>query len=309
MTAPLNEQTPGLNNAMNTSFNAAFSKGFETMPPQWPEIAMLAPSNKSREVYSWLGALSGMKEWIGNRRIGAYKSYGMEIRNRKFEATMRVPIDAVEDDEWGMYNIDAQRMGALVPQHQDELVFGLLPAGFTAKGYDGATFFSAAHPVNGANASNLLNVELDATSLDTALTMLMTRTNDKGKIMKLGGRAKLIVPPQLRKQALSLVAPLAVVAGQDPNTFGVTDNINRDAMTVVVAPNLFNHPKWWYVIDDTQPPLRPFVFQMRRPPRFRQKTADTDDNVFDRDEYVYGVDYRGNAGFAIWQMAIGSNPA
>jgi phage major head subunit gpT-like protein len=39
------------------------------------------------------------------------------------------------------------------------------------------------------------------------------------------------------------------------------------------------------------------------------KDKDTDDNVFDRDEYVYGTDARMNVGFGFWQQAWGSKQA
>ena len=37
-----------------------------------------------------------------------------------------------------------------------------------------------------------------------------------------------------------------------------------------------------------------------------RKDAPTDDNVFDRAEYVYGVDGRCNVGFGFWQLAYAS---
>lgn len=61
----------------------------------------------------------------------------------------------------------------------------------------------------------------------------------------------------------------------------------------------------WYLLC-TKRALRPVIFQDRKRPQFVSKTNATDDNVFDRDEYVYGVDSRCNVGFGFWQMAYGS---
>ena len=52
--------------------------------------------------------------------------------------------------------------------------------------------------------------------------------------------------------------------------------------------------------------LKPLIFQDRRAPQFVRKDRADDDNVFDRKEFVYGVDCRRNAGFGFWQMAYGS---
>lgn len=61
----------------------------------------------------------------------------------------------------------------------------------------------------------------------------------------------------------------------------------------------------WYLLC-TKRALKPIIFQDRQKPKFVAKTEATDDNVFDRDEYVYGVDMRCNVGFGFWQMAYGS---
>lgn len=63
---------------------------------------------------------------------------------------------------------------------------------------------------------------------------------------------------------------------------------------------------WWYVLDTTRS-LKPVIFQNRKSPNFVAKTAETDDNVFDRAEFVYGSDRRCNVGFGFWQLAYGSN--
>ena len=61
----------------------------------------------------------------------------------------------------------------------------------------------------------------------------------------------------------------------------------------------------WYLLD-TSRALKPIIFQSRKKPNFVAKTGETDDNVFDRNEYVYGVDSRCNVGFGFWQLAYGS---
>jgi len=64
----------------------------------------------------------------------------------------------------------------------------------------------------------------------------------------------------------------------------------------------------WYLIDDSRA-LKPLIFQMRRKASFTPKTKLDDDNVFERNEYVYGVDGRWNVGFGLWQLAYASKQA
>ena len=61
----------------------------------------------------------------------------------------------------------------------------------------------------------------------------------------------------------------------------------------------------WFLMD-TRRPLKPLILQMRKRPEFVRKDDPKDDNVFTRNELVYGVDDRKNVGFGFWQMAFGS---
>ncbi|NLS00186.1 hypothetical protein HGP17_25455 [Rhizobium sp. P38BS-XIX] len=61
----------------------------------------------------------------------------------------------------------------------------------------------------------------------------------------------------------------------------------------------------WYIIDDTKI-VKPMIWQTRDPIKLTQMFSDTDPNVFWRNEYVWGADTRGNAGFGLWQLAYKS---
>lgn len=64
----------------------------------------------------------------------------------------------------------------------------------------------------------------------------------------------------------------------------------------------------WYVMDLSRP-LKPLIFQNRKADNFVAKTAETDENVFNANEFVWGVDNRRNSGFGFWQMAQSSTKA
>ena len=61
----------------------------------------------------------------------------------------------------------------------------------------------------------------------------------------------------------------------------------------------------WYLLD-TRRPIKPLIYQERQKAKFVALDKETDDNVFHRNEYLYGVDNRCNVGFGFWQMAFGS---
>lgn len=61
----------------------------------------------------------------------------------------------------------------------------------------------------------------------------------------------------------------------------------------------------WYLIDTTRV-IKPLIFQDRQPAQIVAKTSLTDDNVFNRDEFVWGVKRRCAAGFGAWQLIYAS---
>lgn len=62
----------------------------------------------------------------------------------------------------------------------------------------------------------------------------------------------------------------------------------------------------WYLLD-TSRPLKPLIFQNRKAPQFTAMDTATDENVFMRKKFRYGVDSRSNVGFGFWQMAFKSS--
>lgn len=61
----------------------------------------------------------------------------------------------------------------------------------------------------------------------------------------------------------------------------------------------------WYLLD-TSRPLKPLIFQNRRPLAINALFNPTDPAVFTSNEFWFGADMRCEAGFGFWQMAFGN---
>ena len=61
----------------------------------------------------------------------------------------------------------------------------------------------------------------------------------------------------------------------------------------------------WFMLDLSKP-IKPIVLQIRKRPEFVAQDNLSDENVFMRKKYRYGVDDRKNVGFGLWQIAYGS---
>ncbi len=94
------------------------------------------------------------------------------------------------------------------------------------------------------------------------------------------------------------------------NFFDTDHPINPDSATAGTVSNCdmvnpSDAPEW--VLMDTSKVIKPFIFQRRKDYTFVAKDQGDDENVFMRNEYVYGVEARVNAGYGLWQLAYGSN--
>lgn len=215
-------------NAAFTGFRTVFNQAFEGAESHWHRVAMEVPSTTSQEVYPWLGAITRFREWIGDRVIQNLKTYDFTIKNKSWENTVGVDRDHIADDQLGIYKPLFWQLGLDAKQHPDELVFGLLAAGFATLCYDGQYFFDTDHPVLQADGS---------------------------------------------------VASVS--------------NFQGGAGTA------------WFLIDDTRA-IKPIIYQVRQGYNLVKMDADTDEAVFSRKEFRYGVDARSNVGFGLWQLAYAS---
>ncbi|UWU13267.1 Mu-like prophage major head subunit gpT family protein [Rhizobium sullae] len=139
--------TPDLLAAAQRGFKTSFQKGFAGVTAMYASVATIVPSNSSEEVYGWLGDIPKLREWIGDRHLKSLESKGYSIRNRKFEATVTVLKDDIEDDKLGLYGSRFEMLGNSAAQHPDEITFELINSAYATACYDGQNFFDTDHPV------------------------------------------------------------------------------------------------------------------------------------------------------------------
>ncbi len=155
--------------ALMVSYSQLFEEAKSKAPSQWSRVATLAPSNSASSTYGWLGQFPRLAEWTGTRAFKNIREFGYSIVNKKYEASVRIPRTAFEDDTLGIYAPLFQEMGYAAATHPDEIIFTLLKKGKEIACYDGKMFFAKDHPVfanvagtgNAENASNLIEPEAD----------------------------------------------------------------------------------------------------------------------------------------------------
>lgn len=135
-------------------FRNDFNTGFRSVEPQWNQVATLVPSMTAENLYGWLGQFPRLREWVGDRVLHKMAAEAYRLENKKFEASVEVRRDDIEDDQFGVYSPMMQEMGFAAATHPDELVFEAVANGTSNLCYDGQPFFDTDHPVGGGVVSN-----------------------------------------------------------------------------------------------------------------------------------------------------------
>jgi phage major head subunit gpT-like protein len=140
---------------LTTGFKGNFTSGLALAVSAWKMVATEVPSSTGENLYPWLKALPGMREWIGARQIKNLEAQGYRIANKKFESTVGVSRTTIEDDQYGVFSPAMQLMGEAAGRQPDETVFATLASGFTSNCFDGQFFFDADHPVTNADGTEV----------------------------------------------------------------------------------------------------------------------------------------------------------
>ncbi len=287
--------------ALKTTFNNAFSAA----PSVWDKIAMKVPSGTSQNDYAWLSEFPKMRKWFGDKVVKNLEAFKYTIVNDPFEATIGVKRDDIEDDNLGIYGPQAQMAGYSAKQWPDELIMELVNGGFTGLCWDGQYFFDTDHPVAGASVSNKLTVALSVAtqaaaiaSYGAARVAMMSFKSEEGRPLNVAPDT-LLVPPALGDIARALMS-------NDRLDDGKT-NLYKGTATVVEDARLTSTTAWFLL--STKMPVRPFIFQERKAPVFVSQTSEENDDVFNKALFKFGAESRGNAGYGLWQLAVGSTGA
>lgn len=283
---------------IKTTFNGAL----KAAPTQWQKIAMKIPSTGKSNDYGWLSNFPQMRKWVGDKVVKSLAAFNYSVVNDDWEATIEVDRNDLEDDQTGIYAIQAKSAGESAAQLPDEIVSDLVNFAFTSLCYDGQYFFDTDHPMGDGVFSNKGTKALSIDTLAAAKASYGVARTQMGKVKDDDGRALnvtsniLLVPVALQDIANSLMTSDRLEDGKN--------NIYKGTAEVVVDPRLTSDTAWFLL--DTKKAITPFFYQERKAAHLVEQTDMNADDVFTRKKFKYGAEARAAGGYGLWQLAYGS---
>lgn len=281
---------------LETNINVTWQKRFGSAvnADLWKTIAMQVDSKNMMENYAFLGAVPAMRQFKDERIPGSLSGYSYSITNNKYESTIDVDRDIIEDDRTGQIMLWVSGLATKAAQEYTKLISATFKLGFSTAIYDGQNFFSASHSLG----SNYLGTAqaLDGTHADSAELLLAGQVDDKGAPLGYKG-THLIVGPYNRAAANALVNTQYLAGG--------ASNPYYKRYEIVELPYLAVGDKQWAIADLSQG-LLPFIMQIRVAINLVAKTDLNSDRAFDKDIFTWGTRARHNAGYGNHQLIVGA---
>jgi len=291
-------------NLLEDGLKTVFFEALDAAIGDYQRIATIVPSNSDEESYPWLGAVPTVREFTDERMPLGLLEHSYSIRNKTWESSIAIERAAIEDDKLGAIKLRVQSLAREARRHMDEIVFTLVRNGFATQCYDGQYFFDTDHSEGESGTqSNKGTSALAAASLQSAITAMMKFKDDRGRFLGVVPDL-LVVPPDLQWTAMELLESTYWPGQQSDNK--VASNVLKGKLDLLVSPHLTDTGDWFVL--STKGVIKPVILQSRTPVEFAALEADSESG-FMRDQYIYGVRARYNAGYGLWQMAYGSQVA
>ena len=282
-------------------------------------LAMSTTSTKESELYGFLGMNPEMREWVTDRVSRTLNEESFRVVNRQFEITIGVSIlDVIRGNTPQL----AARLGQIADvdnRNWEKLLFEVLLT--NPLGYDGVSFFNAAHPQRdtslAAQANLLTNTQVGKLDIATAasptplqvsdavmgvIQYMLGIKDDWGNPLGSGCRQFLVLVPINFWSVFAQAFGLGIIQGaseavNNPLQATSADGFQisftaRTELTSDPTPNSF------YTFA-TDAPIKPFIAQSE----YVNPVEINEDRVWRFKEFDIGFDVSRAVAPGMWQFA------
>lgn len=277
-----------------------FDDSYQEIPQVFPSIFNVESSEKATERDSGVSGFGLLTETGEDSPItyeDPVQMYDQVYDHLKYTKGFRVTDELVEDDQWRIIRSKPQALGRAARRTEENLAATIFDNTFTSTqlGGDGQELASTVHPRSdgGATQSNAsaTGVTLTYDNLETAEVAMRGQLDDKG--MKIAVKPDtLLVPPALRREALTITKSVAIPGSGDNDV-----NIFQGTLKVIDWDYLDGSTTAWFLIDSSQHKLMWF---------WRQRATMKNDYSFDNGASLFKIQERFSRGFSDWRGVWGS---
>ena len=287
---------------LNRSSVTVWKRGYEKYKPIIGRIASKTPATAGKAVFSWLGAMPGLKPFVKELEFANLASVKWEVTPDPFGIGWRISKREIKNDQFGQYAPMFAQNGLNASLHPDQLAIDRLVNGFTALDYTGLAFFAANKPHAPGITKNKFNNKstkiLNATYFGAAISGL-------GKILSPDGAP------------FSPIMDLTLICGED-NRSAAEDILMVDTLStggknkyykraeLVVTP-LITGSQWFLLNNALE--MQPIVYVDEEPVTFTALTDPQSTSVFRTEQFEYKSYGIHRVDYGVPQLAWGSTGA
>jgi phage major head subunit gpT-like protein len=282
-----------------------------------PKVSRNFPSTQEIETYGWLGQVPGLREWIGGRQPKGLSEKSYQLRNAKYEGTLRIAGDDIRRDKTGQVNVRLGEFSQRANAHWMSLFTTLLENAQTAVCYDGQYFFDTDHSEGSSGTqSNLLSVSLATfavtlsglasqpsyeqmqLSILKAIRTMLAYKDDQGEPMNENMREFLVMAP------INLWMPAAAAIKQNAGVATLLpDVLHSSNLSITVVPNARLTWTEDFAVFATGGDVAALIAQEEVPLQ-TQLVGPGSELYFKEDCWDLGVWASRAAGYGYWQRAV-----
>lgn len=287
-------------------------------------INSMLPAGSSERL-DFLGTIGPMREWQGTRQADQPIEYNFAIKNRKFERSVRLPLDWIKNDKTSNVGMSLSQLGQRMAQWKAKMLCDLLNNATSAsdpyKAFDGLAFYSASHAYGvGGNVAvnNIVSITTAAgptlptpyelaKGIAKAYQAIYGFLDDRGEpinedITSLTLAVPVIAGSQLAASAIQAINNPKLDTGSgsvDNPVFGLKASLS--SLNILASPRLTGNQMH---LINTSGNAVPLVFQENVGERLMSAKGAGSDFEHDNDAWEYGVKTVGAAGFGRFTDAV-----
>ncbi len=288
----------------------------QVKPPKW--VSQISPtpfkSNSSEEEYAGLGMPPVMREWVGGRQAKGFSDKNITVKNKHFEATLKVLAQELRRDKTGQLRLSIGGLADRTNSHWASLLSTLIINGASGDCFDGKKFFATNHAMGKSGAqSNSISCDISAYPIPAtahgsttnpsveelalaileAIQKILSYKDDQGEPINEDAMSFQVQVP------ITFYTAAAAAVAVPTFATGATNVIKSTNFNIEIVPNPRLTFTTQFVVFRTDGRLKPFILQEEEAVTVKA-IAEGSELEFETGEHHYGVEAWRNVAYWAW---------